>query len=95
MQYVCCMGLVFSRLFFALSENMEFLREYLICILCVLIGYITLLGFSGLKLKLLLFTSKEKLAQKLNESQNLNFFLPPRTHDTNGVTIEKNIYFNL
>ena len=85
----------FPGYFFASSENMGFLREYLICIVCVLIRYITLLGLFGPKLKVLLFISKEKLGQKSNESQSLSFFLPPRTDNTNGVTMKENIYENL
>ena len=88
-------ALFFPGYFFASSGNMGFLREYLICIVCVLIGYITLFGLFGLKLKVLLFISKGKLGQKSNESQSLSFFLPPRTDNTNGVTMRENINENL
>ena len=87
-------ALFFPGYFFASSESMGFLREYLICIICVLIGYITLLGLFGPKLKLLFFTSKENLDQKSNESQKLSSILRPRTHNTNGETMEENIYEN-
>ena len=72
----CVAWAVFFPVYFvASSANTEFWREYLMCIVCVLIGYITLLGLFGPKLSFLLFTSKEKLAQESNESQTLTFFL--------------------
>ena len=91
--YVTCVAwaLFFPGYFFASSENRGFLREYLICIICVLIGYITLLGLFGSKLKLLLFTSKKKLDQKSNESQSLSFFLNPQARRTNEVIMEQNV----
>ena len=92
--YVTCVAwaLFFPGYFFASSGNMEFWREYLMCIVCVLIGYITLLGLFGPKVKLLLCTSKGKLNQKSNGPPSYSFsFDPPHTHETNGLTMEHNI----
>ena len=68
-------ALFISGYFFTSFRKIGLWKEYLTCILCVLIGCITLLGLFGPKLKLLLFTSKEKLVQKSNESQILTFSL--------------------
>ena len=91
--YVTCVAwaLFIPGYFFALSGKMGLWKEYLICIVCVLIGYITLFGLFGSKLKLLLFNSKEELDSKSDESQNLSFFHSPRhSHKTNGVTRKQN-----
>ena len=68
---------LFQAIFFALSGKMGLWKEYLICIVYFLIGYITLLGLFGPKLKLLLFNLKEELDPKSDESQNLSFFIIP------------------
>ena len=92
--YVTCVSwaLFFPCYFFASSENSDFLREYLMSILCVLIGYITLLGLFGPKVKLLLCTSKEKLSQKSNGPPSISFsFEPTNNHEINRLTTEQNI----
>ena len=92
--YVTCVAwaLFFPGYFFASSGNMEFWREYLMCIVSVLIGYITLLGLFAPNVKLLLCTSKEKLNQKPNGPPSYSFsFDPSHTHKTNGLTMEHNI----
>ena len=92
--YVTCVAwaLFIPGYFFALSWKMGLWKEYLICIVYVLIGYITLLGLFGPKLKLLLFSSKEELDPKSDESQNLSFFYSPRhSHKTKGVTRKQNL----
>ena len=90
--YISCVtwALFFPGYFFASPGNIDFWREYLMGIVCVLIGYITLLGLFGPKVKLLLCTSKEKLNQKLNGSQNYSFSSDsPITHETNELAMEK------
>ena len=92
--YVTCVSwaLFFPGYFFASSENSDFLREYLMCTLCVLIGYITLLGLFGPKVKLLLCTSKEKLSQKSNGPPSFSFsFEPTNNHEINRLTMEQNM----
>ena len=92
--YVTCVSwaLFFPGYFFASSENSDFLREYLMCTLCVLIGYITLLGLFGPKVKLLLCTSKEKLSQKSNGPPSISFsFEPTNNHEINRLTMEQNM----
>ena len=92
--YVTCVAwaLFFPGYFIASSGNMEFWREYLMCIVCVLIGYITLLGLFGPKVKFLLCTSKEKLNQKSNGPPSYSFsFDPSHRHETNELTMEHNI----
>ena len=90
--YISCVtwALFFPGYFFASPGNIDFWREYLMGIVCVLIGYITLLGLFGPKVKLLLCTSKEKLNQKLNGSQNYSFSSDsPITHETNELAMEE------
>ena len=90
--YITCVSwaLFFPGYFFASSGNMEFLREYLMCTICVLIGYITLLGLFGLKVKLLCCTSKEKLNEKSKEGRGYTFsFENSHTNDLNGLTMEQ------
>ena len=92
--YVTCVtwALFFPSYFFASPENIDFWRECLMCIVCVLIGYITLLGLFGPKVKLLLCTSKEKLNQTLNGPQNYSFSSDsPITHETNELAMEQNL----
>ena len=92
--YITCVSwaLFFPGYFFASSENSDFLREYLMCTLCVLIGYITLLGLFGPKIKLLLCTSKEKLSQKSNGPPSISFsFEPTNNHEINRLTMEQNM----
>ena len=92
--YITCVSwaLFFPSYFFASSENSDFLREYLMCTLCVLIGYITLLGLFGVKVKLLLCTSKEKLNRKSNGSPNMSFpFETTNNHEINQLTMEQSI----
>ena len=92
--YITCVSwaLFFPCYFFASSENSNFLREYLMCTFCVLIGYITLLGLYGVKVKLLLCTSKEKLNRKSNGSPNMSFtFKPTNNHEINRLTMEQSI----
>ena len=92
--YVTCVtwALFFPGIFFASPGNIDFWREQLMCILCVLIGYITLLGLFGPKVKLLLCTSKEELNQKLNGPQNYSFPSDsPITHETNELAMEQNL----
>ena len=92
--YITCVSWAFfiPGYFFASSENSDFLREYLICTLCVLIGYITLLGLFGPKVKLLLCTSKEKLRKKSNRPSSISFsFEPTNNHEINRLTMEQNI----
>ena len=96
--YVTCVSwaLFFPVYFFASSENSDFLREYLMRTLCVLIGSITLLGLFGQKVKLLLCTSKEKLSQKLNGPPSISFsFQPTNNHEINRLTMEQNIESSL
>ena len=91
--YITCVAwaLFFPGYFFASSGNMEFWREYLMCIVCVLVGYITLLGLFGPKVKLLLCTSKGKLNQKSNGPPSYSYsFDPTHKHETNGLTMEHN-----
>ena len=91
--YITCVAwaLFFPGYFFASSGNMEFWREYLMCIVCVLVGYITLLGLFGPKVKLLLCTSKGKLNKKSNGPPSYSFsFDPTHKHETNGLTMEHN-----
>ena len=86
--YITCVSwaLFFPGYFLASSGNTEFLREYLMCTICVLIGYITLLGLFGPKLKLLLCTSKEKLNQMSNEPPSYTFSFDVTTHhEMNGL----------
>ena len=90
--YITCVSwaLFFPGYFLASSGNMEFLREYLLCTICVLIGYITLLGLFGLKVKLLCCTSKEKLNEKSEEGRGYTFFFETsHTSDLNGLTMEQ------
>ena len=90
--YITCVSwvLFFPGYFFASSGNLEFLREYLMCTICVLIGYITLLGLFGLKVKLLCCTSKEKLNEKSKEGRGYTFsFETSHTNDLNGLTMEQ------
>ena len=90
--YITCVSwaLFFPGYFFASSGNMEFLREYLMCTICVLIGYITLLGIFGLKVKLLCCTSKEKLKEKSKEGRGYTLsFETSHTNDLNGLTMEQ------
>ena len=90
--YITCVSwaLFFPGYFLASSGNMEFLREYLLCTICVLIGYITLLGLFGLKVKLLCCTSKEKLNEKSKEGRGYTFsFETSHTNDLNGLTMEQ------
>ena len=62
------------------------------CTLCVLIGYITLLGLFGVKVKLLLCTSKEQLNRKSNGSSNMSFsFETTNNHEINQLTMEQSI----
>ena len=92
--YITCVSwaFFFPGYFFASSENSDFLREYLMCTLCVLIGYITLLGLFGQKVKLLLCTSKEKLSQKSNGPPSIGFsFEPTNDHKINLLTMEQNM----
>ena len=87
--YITCVSwaLFFPGYFLASSGNMEFLREYLMCTICVLIGYITLLGLFGPKLKLLLCTSKEKLNQMSSEPPSYTFSFDVTNHEMNGLTL--------
>ena len=73
--YITCVlwVLFLPGYFFASSEDIEFLREYWMCTTCVLIGYITLLGIFGPKVKLLCCTSKEKLKEKSKDSRAYTF----------------------
>ena len=90
--YVNCVTwvLFFPGYFFASPGNIDFWREYLMCIVCVLIGYIILLGLFGPKAKLLLCTSKGKLNQKLNGPQSYSFSSDyPITHETNELAMEQ------
>ena len=92
--YITCVSwaLFLPSYFFASSENSDFLREYLMCTLCVLIGYITLLGLFGHKVKLLLCTSKEKLSQKSNGPPSISFsFEPTNNHEINRLTMDQNL----
>ena len=92
--YITCVlwALFFPCYIFASSENSDFLREYLVCTFCVLIGYITLLGLFGVKVKLLLCTSKEKLIRKSNGSPSMSFsFEPTNNHEINRLTMEQSI----
>ena len=91
--YITCVSwaLFFPGYFLASSGNMEFLREYLICTICVLIGYITLLGLFGPKLKLLLCTSKEKLNQMSSEPPCYTFSFDATNHEMNGLTLSQKI----
>ena len=92
--YITCVSwaLFFPGYFITSSENSDFLREYLMCTLCVLIGYITLLGLFGPKVKLLLCTSKEKLSQKSNGPPSISFsFEPTNNHEINRLTMEQNM----
>ena len=92
--YVTCVSwaLFFPCYFFVSSENSDFFREYLMCILCVLIGYITLLGLFATKVKLLLCTSKEKLSQKSNGPPSISFsFEPTNNHEINRLTTDQNM----
>ena len=92
--YVTCVAwaLFFPGYFFASSGNTEFWREYLMCVVCVLIGYITLLGLFGPKVKFLLCTSKGKLNQKSNGPPSYSCsFDPSHTQKTNELTMEHNI----
>ena len=92
--YITCVlwASFFPCYIFASSENSDFLREYLVCTFCVLIGYITLLGLFGVKVKLLLCTSKEKLIRKSNGSPSMSFsFEPTNNHEINRLTMEQSI----
>ena len=92
--YITCVSwaLFFPGYFFTSSENSDYLREYLMCTLCVLIGYITLLGLFGHKVKLLLCTSKEKLSQKSNGPPSISFsFEPTNNHEINRLTMDQNL----
>ena len=92
--YITCISwaLFFPGYFYASSENSDFLKEYLTCTFCVLIGYITLLGLCGVKVKLLLFTSKEKLHRISNGPPSMSIsFEPTNNHEINQLTIEPNM----
>ena len=92
--YVTCVAwaLFFPGYFLASSENMEFWREYMMCIVCVLIGFITLLGLFGPKVKILLCTSKAKLNQKSNGPPSYSFsFDPSHKHETTEITMEHKV----
>ena len=89
--YVTCAtwALFFPGYFFASPGNIDFWMKYIVC---VLIGYITLLDLFGPKENLLLCTSKEKLNQKLNGPQNYSFPSDsPITHETNELAMEQNL----
>ena len=92
--YVTCVAwaLFFPGYFLASSENMEFWREYMMCIVCVLIGFITLLGLFGPKVKILLCTSKAKLNQKSNGPPSYSFsFDPSHKQETTEITMEHKV----
>ena len=92
--YITCISwaLFFPGYFYVSSENSDFLREYLMCTLCVLIGYINLLGLFGVKVKLLLCTSKEKLNRKSNGPPSMSVsFEPTNNHEINRLIIEPNM----
>ena len=91
--YITCVSwaLFFPVYFLASSGNVEFLREYLMCSICVLIGYITLLGLFGPKLKLLLCTSKEKLKQMSSEPPCYTFSFDATNREIDGLTLSQKI----
>jgi len=91
--YITCVAwALFFPGYFLTSGNLDFEREYLMCSVCVIIGYITLLGLFGPKVKLLLCTSKGKLNQNGNGPPSYSFsFDPPHTNETNGLTIEQHV----
>ena len=73
--YITCIAwaLFIPGYFLASPNHMEFLKEHLMCTICVSIGYITLLGLFGSKVKLLLCTSKDKLNEMSREERRYIF----------------------
>ena len=89
--YLSCVAwAVFFPGYFLTNPKTEFLREYLMCAICVAIGYITLLGLFGQKMRMLLcgvpkgVEGKTQPTWYLSDSESNEKYHP---HSTNNMTI--------
>ena len=67
----CVVWSVFLPVFFLIPDRGIFIREYLMCIVCIIIGYINLLGLFGRKLGQLLLKKNKNTSSSFSVSNSL------------------------
>ena len=85
MYITCVCWAVFLPAYFVTPSLNTFLKEYLMCSICIIIGMVTLFGLFGQKVQILLFPSKADLNE--NKSQMLSSISQARSFSQEDITM--------